>query len=55
MAVSEQVNPPNRPESPPSNLSLDPQVKASINVLVVDDEHTLRESCATLLSSAKDI
>ncbi|MGI9626303.1 MAG: sigma-54-dependent transcriptional regulator [Longimicrobiales bacterium] len=42
---------PNQPESPPSNLTLDPKVKASIAVLVVDDEHTFRESCATLLSS----
>ena len=51
MAVSERLNLPDRPESPPSNLSLDPKVKASIEILVVDDEHTLRESCATLLTS----
>ena len=52
MAVSERLNLPHKPESPPSNLSLDPKVKASIEILVVDDEHTLRESCATLLSSS---
>ena len=51
MAVSERLNLPDRPESPPSNLTLDPKVRASIEILVVDDEHTLRESCATLLSS----
>lgn len=51
MAVSERLNLPNKPESPPSNLSLDPKVRASIEILVVDDEHTLRESCATLLTS----
>ena len=52
MAVSERLNLPNKPESPPSNLSLDPKVKASIEIMVVDDEHTLRESCATLLTSS---
>lgn len=51
MAVSERLNLPERPESPPSNLTLDPKVRASIEILVVDDEHTLRESCATLLTS----
>ncbi|HET7604137.1 MAG TPA: response regulator, partial [Gemmatimonadales bacterium] len=30
-------------------LSIPPEVKASIRVLVVDDERTLRESCASVL------
>lgn len=34
----------------PTNL-VAPDVKATISVFVVDDEHTLRESCASLLSS----
>ena len=38
MGVSEKLSVPGRPDGPPSNLSLDPEVRASINVLVVDDE-----------------
>ncbi len=34
-----------------SLVFLDPRVRATIQVLVVDDEHTLRESCASLLES----
>jgi len=30
-------------------VAIDPDVRASIEVLVVDDEHSLRESCASLL------
>ena len=30
-------------------LALPPEVKASIRVLIVDDERTLRESCASVL------
>jgi CheY-like chemotaxis protein len=30
-------------------LALGPDIKARIRVLVVDDEHTLRESCASVL------
>ncbi|HET8625480.1 MAG TPA: response regulator, partial [Gemmatimonadales bacterium] len=37
------------PESPRDPLSIPPDVKASIRVLVVDDERTLRESCASVL------
>ncbi len=29
--------------------ALTPELKASIQVLIVDDERTLRESCATVL------
>ena len=36
-------------ESPRDPLSIPPDVKASIRVLVVDDERTLRESCASVL------
>lgn len=32
-------------------VELDPDQRAGIHVLVVDDEHTLRESCASLLRS----
>ena len=34
-----------------SSLLVDPSVKATMTVLVVDDEHTLRESCGSLLRS----
>lgn len=51
MAVSERLSVPERPDGPPSNLSLADDVRASIEILVVDDEHTLRESCASLLRS----
>ena len=30
-------------------VSIDPELRASIEVLVIDDEHSLRESCASLL------
>ena len=32
-------------------VAVDPEVRKSIEVLVVDDEHSLRESCASLLRS----
>lgn len=35
----------------PDFVSTDPSTRASIEVLVVDDEHSLRESCASLLRS----
>lgn len=34
-----------------SHLLVDPDVKATMSVFVVDDEHTLRESCSSLLRS----
>jgi len=34
-----------------ANRLVAPEVKATISVLVVDDEHTLRESCSSLLKS----
>ena len=45
-----QVNRPGS-DAPSVNamLSLRPEAKAGIRVLVVDDEHTLRESCASVL------
>ncbi|MDZ7778643.1 MAG: sigma-54 dependent transcriptional regulator [Gemmatimonadota bacterium] len=40
------------PSSPDLELvAVDPEVRKSIEVLVVDDEHSLRESCASLLRS----
>src|SRR6266566_2770636 len=35
-----------------SLLSIGADAKARIRILVVDDEHTLRESCATVLRTA---
>lgn len=46
---------PRRPEGPPGDaggrdpLSIPGEVKASIRILIVDDERTLRESCASVL------
>lgn len=42
---------PGSPDSPVGRdvLSLPPEVKASIRILIVDDERTLRESCASVL------
>src|SRR4029450_11400674 len=37
------------PEGPRDPLSIPPEIKASIRILVVDDERTLRESCASVL------
>jgi DNA-binding NtrC family response regulator len=34
-----------------AKIDLDPKVRGSIEVLVIDDEHSLRESCASLLRS----
>lgn len=34
---------------PSAPFSFDPKVKKTIRVLIVDDEHTIRESCATVL------
>ncbi|MEX0837110.1 MAG: sigma 54-interacting transcriptional regulator, partial [Gemmatimonadota bacterium] len=40
------------PSGPDLDLvAVDPEVRGSIEVLVVDDEHSLRESCASLLRS----
>ncbi|HMV32997.1 MAG TPA: sigma-54 dependent transcriptional regulator [Gemmatimonadales bacterium] len=46
---------PRRPDGPPGDsggrdpLSIPGEVKASIRILIVDDERTLRESCASVL------
>jgi DNA-binding NtrC family response regulator len=46
---------PRRPDGPPLDtggrdpLSIPAEVKASIRILIVDDERTLRESCASVL------
>jgi PleD family two-component response regulator len=46
----ERPIPPSGPESGARDpLSIPPEVKASIRILVVDDERTLRESCASVL------
>jgi DNA-binding NtrC family response regulator len=36
--------------NPAESLALTPEVRSSIRILIVDDEHTLRESCASVLS-----
>jgi DNA-binding NtrC family response regulator len=38
-------------QSEGSLVFLDPSVRETIQILIVDDEHTLRESCASLLES----
>ena len=48
LSQSDQAGAPN-PEPPRDPLSIPSEVKASIRVLVVDDERTLRESCASVL------
>ena len=44
-----QSDPPKAGDTARDPLSIPPEVKASIRVLVVDDERTLRESCASVL------
>lgn len=51
---SSLVNRTSGPHTPPNDaardpLSIAPEVKASIRILLVDDERTLRESCASVL------
>ena len=52
---SSLAHPPRRPDGPPLDaggrdpLSIPAEVKASIRILIVDDERTLRESCASVL------
>src|SRR4026207_188354 len=48
LSQSDQAGAPT-PEPPRDPLSIPNEVKASIRVLVVDDERTLRESCASVL------
>ena len=40
---------PDSPTRPLDPLSLSPAAKASVQILIVDDERTLRESCASML------
>src|SRR5213594_2852603 len=40
---------PGEGREPAALLAIGPEAKARIRILVVDDEHTLRESCATVL------
>src|SRR6185436_7699019 len=35
----------------PDSLMISPELKASLSVLVIDDERTLRESCRSVLES----
>jgi DNA-binding NtrC family response regulator len=44
---SEYVQPPDAAQRDP--LSIPPEVKASVSILVVDDDRTLREGCASVL------
>ncbi len=44
-----QAEPSTRPDEVSSLLSVGPEDRASLRILVVDDERTLRESCATVL------
>ena len=50
IAESDRPHVPDRePASSRDPLSIPPDVKASIRILLVDDERTLRESCASVL------
>src|SRR5882762_5897715 len=40
---------PNEGREPAALLAIGPEAKARVRILVVDDEHTLRESCAAVL------
>ena len=44
-----------RPEAPPPSDSLDvsPEVRETIQVLVIDDDRTLREGCASMLQMSR--
>src|SRR5438874_8627259 len=43
------VSPSVEGREPSAMLAIGPEAKARVRILVVDDEHTLRESCATVL------
>src|SRR5438132_3672008 len=43
------VNPSAEGREPSAMLAIGPEAKARVRILVVDDEHTLRESCAAVL------
>ncbi len=49
--MSSSIAPSSQPADPAGRdpLSIPPEVKSSIRVLVIDDERTLRESCASVL------
>ena len=49
LAMQERPGPPTGDAATRDPFSIPPEVKASIRVLVVDDERTLRESCASVL------
>ena len=44
-------HPPTTPGPDLELIAVDPELRRSIEVLVIDDEHSLRESCASLLRS----
>ncbi len=41
--------PPGAPATAVDHLALTPETKASLQILIVDDERTLRESCVSML------
>src|SRR5256885_15241405 len=43
------VSPSAEGREPSAMLAIGPEAKARVRILVVDDEHTLRESCAAVL------
>src|SRR5678815_5990458 len=49
LAQTERKIPPSSDSAARDPLSIPAEVKASIRILVVDDERTLRESCASVL------
>lgn len=52
MASSQGPTTPRVPGNATFRLSLDEETRASIHILIVDDEQTLREGCASLLTTA---
>ncbi|MGI9625947.1 MAG: sigma-54-dependent transcriptional regulator [Longimicrobiales bacterium] len=52
MPPREHPTTPGVPERATSNLTLDDDVRASIQILLVDDEQTMRDGCSTLLKAA---
>src|SRR3989442_14129251 len=49
MPMTQDGVPPGDGREPAALLAIGPEAKARVRILVVDDEHTLRESCAAVL------
>src|SRR5213594_4498839 len=49
MPIAQDGVQPGEGREPAALLAIGPEAKARVRILVVDDEHTLRESCAAVL------